>query len=141
MDFGLQPPAGFELGHTQEYYKAKLPRFHVTDEPWGKTFTGGIVESFGQSGTVSGGFDGDVVTALAIGISEDSTLCGVPLFQPLDRLANQLEHAGLEVARIVAEDEEYTQMHIASPGFTFYVIADQGQPSALYWLKPTTEDA
>ncbi|AQQ14227.1 hypothetical protein CGLAU_01180 [Corynebacterium glaucum] len=82
MDFGLQPPAGFELGHTQEYYKAKLPRFHVTDEPWGKTFTGGIVESFGQSGTVSGGFDGDVVTALAIGISEDSTLCGVPLFQP-----------------------------------------------------------
>jgi len=140
MDFTVRPPEGFELGHTQEYYEGRVPQFFLTDEVWGKNFRGGVVEKFGELAVVSGEFKGDIVTALSIGVSEDSTLCGVPLAQPLDRVALQLEGEGFAVDGWEQIDDDATILHLSSEAGKIQVTAAYGKPMALVW-KMGDQDA
>lgn|GEM_PF-2066723 len=133
MDFTVRPPEGFELGHTQDYYEGKVPNFFLTDAVWGKTFRGGVVEKFGELANVSGEFAGDIVTALSIGVSEDSTLCGVPLAQPLDRVAPQLESEGFAVEGWEQIDDDVTILHLITEAGKMQVTATHGKPTAVVW--------
>lgn len=133
MDFTVRPPEGFELGHTQEYYEEKVPQFFLTDEVWGKNLRGGVVEKFGDLAVVSGEFKGDVVTTLSIGVSEDSTLCGVPLAQPLDRVALHLEDEGIAVDGWEQIDDDATILLLISDAGRMQVTATYGRPTALVW--------
>ena len=131
MDFTLNTPKNFPLGHAKEFYVDKVDNFYYSEEEWATTFSG-FIAGEDPKRSVSGLFTNGVVSEIIIGPTIEDSFADIPFSYPIDQFISALEQRDYRVTNSVNEYDELILI-VSDSSKKVKIICTDGEISAIVW--------
>lgn len=131
MDFTLNTPENFPLGHAKEFYVDKVDNFYYSEEEWATTFSG-FIAGEDPKRNVSGLFTNGVVSEIFIGPTIEDSFADIPFSYSIDQFISALEQREYRVTNSINEYDELILI-VSDSSKKVKIICTDDEISAIVW--------